>query len=544
MTLVPTKTCLTIAAGIILQILSMSIQAQVTYPEDGWWWNADAAGRGYFIERQENTLFVAAFIYTVDGTPEWLTSDGQYMPAAEDPDTIGTYSGNVYRSNNGQCIGCEYIPPTIVDSEQSPLSITFSDNQTGVLEWFGESISIHRFFWSWEDAVDQLTGTWLLTELENNTALSQLVIVERDSTTGIASITNAVNSADVGTIELFDNDLVLSLQNASENELPLVMPESRRFYAGYGDSNALQVLAVRLDDMPMGDIAGAIADGSTAGILCAYYDSTPNNQASVTITSISEWTCSDTSRVLSANGIPDHQVGTFPNADNPNTISEQTVSATLTLTPTETDTATVLGGPAGVIAYVLNGVKVDAGTAGTCDDSGSTCSLAGNVGSWSIEALGQSSFNFGDDENHAHVQPDGAYHYHGIPEGFVTKQGGNASTVTLIGWAADGFPIYARYGYSIANNANSEIKSMTGSYQLVSTVSNSRPSTDIYALGTFTQDWEYVEGSGDLDECNGRVGVTPEFPDGIYHYYATDSYPYFQRCVKGEVETSGGPPPR
>ncbi|MFC6755267.1 YHYH protein, partial [Halorubrum tibetense] len=26
-----------------------------------------------------------------------------------------------------------------------------------------------------------------------------------------------------------------------------------------------------------------------------------------------------------------------------------------------------------------------------------------------------------------------------------------------------------------------------------------------------------------------------EFPEGIYHYYATDSYPYFQRCVKGDI---------
>jgi hypothetical protein len=41
---------------------------------------------------------------------------------------------------------------------------------------------------------------------------------------------------------------------------------------------------------------------------------------------------------------------------------------------------------------------------------------------------------------------------------------------------------------------------------------------------------------GDLDECNGRIGATPEFPQGIYHYYATDSYPYLQRCVKGKVE--------
>ena len=95
---------------------------------------------------------------------------------------------------------------------------------------------------------------------------------------------------------------------------------------------------------------------------------------------------------------------------------------------------------------------------------------------------------------------------------------------------------------------------MQGSYQLISNVSSSRPATTTYALGTFSQDWEYVAGSGDLDECNGRTGVTPEFPNGIYHYFATDSYPYFQRCVKGAVATggaggqppggAGGPPPR
>ena len=107
--------------------------------------------------------------------------------------------------------------------------------------------------------------------------------------------------------------------------------------------------------------------------------------------------------------------------------------------------------------------------------------------------------------------------------------------MTLIGWAADGFPIYARYGYSDSNDASSALTVMTGSYQHITTVSANRPSTDIYPLGTFAQDWEYVAGSGDLDECNGRVGVTPEFPQGIYHYYATDTYPFFQRCVKGEV---------
>ena len=59
------------------------------------------------------------------------------------------------------------------------------------------------------------------------------------------------------------------------------------------------------------------------------------------------------------------------------------------------------------------------------------------------------------------------------------------------------------------------------------------PKTKI-EMGAFTQDFEYVENHGDLDECNGRVGVTPEFPDGIYYYVVTDDFPYFSRCLKGD----------
>ena len=288
------------------------------------------------------------------------------------------------------------------------------------------------------------------------------------------------------------------------------------------------------------DNGTATTTGSTLGVLCDYSDSTFNDSASVNDTSTSSRTCDTANRNLTANGLPGHAVGTFPNSGNPNTITQQTVSASLTMTPEATNSATTLGGPAGVTGYVLNGVKIDAGTAGSCDDSGTSCSLIDNSGGWSIEALGQSHFNFGTDDNNAHVQPGGVYHYHGMPEGFVTKRGGNSSTMTLIGWAADGFPIYARYGYSDPNDANSALKTITGSYQLISNVSSSRPASTTYALGTFSQDWEYVAGSGDLDECNGRTGVTPEFPNGIYHYFATDTYPYFQRCVKGAVEAAGG----
>ncbi|AZG73620.1 YHYH protein [Shewanella livingstonensis] len=288
---------------------------------------------------------------------------------------------------------------------------------------------------------------------------------------------------------------------------------------------------------------GVSTDGTTDGVLCDYTYSEFNDSDSVGYNSESQWTCADDMRNLVANGIPDHAVGTFPNDGNPNMITEQDITASITLQPVKTDVATELGGPSGPQGYVLNGVKIDASTGGTCDDSGLICDPGMNVGNWNIEALGQSSFDFGTDDNNAHVQPNGEYHYHGMPEGFITLHGGSSNTMTLIAWASDGFPIYARYGYATADDATSTLKVLTGSYQLVTAVSDSRPSTDLYALGTFKQDWEYVEGSGDLDECNGRVGVTPEFPNGIYHYYATDSYPFFQRCVKGEVEAAGQLPP-
>ncbi len=107
--------------------------------------------------------------------------------------------------------------------------------------------------------------------------------------------------------------------------------------------------------------------------------------------------------------------------------------------------------------------------------------------------------------------------------------------MTLVGWAADGFPVYARYGYSVATDATSALKVIKSSYRIKSVPDAKRPAISLLPMGTFTQDFEYLAGLGDLDECNGRSGVTPEFPKGIYHYYATESYPYLQRCVKGQI---------
>lgn len=281
------------------------------------------------------------------------------------------------------------------------------------------------------------------------------------------------------------------------------------------------------------DTTAAVA--STAGVACDYSHNAFNAHALVNLTSTATWSCTSTLRKLSANGVPDHDVGPFNiQADLDFKIAARTISVSGPIAPVLTSTATALGGPAGDIGYVLNGVKIDAGTGGNCNDSGSNCTLLGQAGQWRMEALGQTSFNFGADSNNAHVQPGGVYHYHGMPEGFISKLG-KGQAMTLIGWAADGFPIYARYGYSETTNATSALKVVKSSYRTKTAPDANRPATSLYPMGTFLQDYEYVAGLGDLDECNGRTGVTPEFPKGIYHYYATDTYPYLQRCVKGKL---------
>ena len=294
---------------------------------------------------------------------------------------------------------------------------------------------------------------------------------------------------------------------------------------------------------------------SAAGVLCDLKGS------GSTVTQVADnisksyqfsWSCNATTRTIVSNGIPNHTVGTFPNPNNPNTIASYSVNQSSPLSPT-LDTVK----PVPIVGYALNGVKFDPNTGGGCQNNatsaatqgpgspsaGTQCTYLGG-GDWSLEAIVPGSpFDFGADVNNAHVQPTGEYHYHGAPTGVFKAQGGTETAsmgdkMRIIGWAADGFPIYYKYGYSVATDATSALKKLVGNYKpnAAATLSSLRPTVSVFPLGTFRQDWAYSAGNGgDLDECNGRTGVTPEFPKGTYYYVATESYPYLQRCVRGKL---------
>lgn len=245
-------------------------------------------------------------------------------------------------------------------------------------------------------------------------------------------------------------------------------------------------------------------------------------------------------RNVTTNCIPNHKVGVFGQAQgsiNPNAISAQNNTYSITTMPTMAASKTeLLGnrGPQYSFGILKNGVELDPIAAEPWPHQGA---MSPNVNwDWNLEAL---NVKIGLDCSNAHVQRNGKYHYHGSPKSYLSSLNISTTTMTHIGWAADGFPIYYKYGYSDPQDNNSTVVELTSSYQLKS---GERPENGTSGPcgsydGVYTNDYEYINGLGLLDECNGRTGVTPEFPGGTYYYVITDDFPAIPRCFMGTPST-------
>ena len=212
-------------------------------------------------------------------------------------------------------------------------------------------------------------------------------------------------------------------------------------------------------------------------------------------------------RVIKANGLPNHQHGDFPNAGNPNRISEQKYTFKVALKPTKNSSHRFY--ERSLFGVALNGIPFDPGTAEFYQND--------RRSGWRYEAL-SGKLNLGIDLSNAHVQPTGAYHYHGIPKQIITKK-----PMQHIGYAADGFPIYY----------DSSFKS---SYKMKSATRPSGPGGK--HDGTFVADYEFVSGAGNLKECNHIYKKTKEYPKGTWLYALTKTFPFVPRCHIGSADSS------
>lgn len=224
------------------------------------------------------------------------------------------------------------------------------------------------------------------------------------------------------------------------------------------------------------------------------------------------------------NAIPNHD---FNDGDNkfPNDVSAQNDMFEITSSPSFAASTTAISLQTDN-ALLLNGVKVDVLAAG-CFGVGN-----GKVGCndmsqpWRYDPMVASS-GFKVDSHNAHAQPDGTYHYHGTPNAFYHAEN-NGSASPVVGFSADGFPIFGPYF-----EYNGTVRKALSSYKIKS---GTRPteagSPGGHYDGTYRDDNEYVQGLGDLDECNGMT------IDGVYGYYITDTFPYVLNCFKGTPDTS------
>lgn len=324
-----------------------------------------------------------------------------------------------------------------------------------------------------------------------------------------------------GTQELYDvsisfyEDADLSADSAYDNDI------TRLYTTG---------LSIRGETMPVQspiDITGRIFTRRSAN--CEdYVESYTSNVLDVNRSivfngdltiSVSNGKC-----VFQTNAIPNHDFNDGVQAF-PNHVSAQDDRYEITTSPSFANSATALSLRTDN-AILLNGVKVDLLAAG-CFGIGNGKIGCGDIEQpWRYDPMFRDN-GFNVDTHNAHSQSDGTYHYHGTPNAFYHEHN-NGSPSPVIGFAADGFPIFGPYF-----DDNGTVRKALSSFTLRS---GQRPSGDgepggIYD-GAFRDDYEYVSGSGDLDECNGMT------VDGVYGYYITDNFPYILSCFKGVTDPS------
>ena len=257
-------------------------------------------------------------------------------------------------------------------------------------------------------------------------------------------------------------------------------------------------------------------------------------------------------------GIPSYPTGPFLDG-NPSQAEDQDAIFKFPLNPTQnsgTPTATTMGN----IGVFINGVALFDYRDGVAWNP-TTNSLCGGPGNppcpggpgatmdWNRDAILAEMSGFDCSKGHPAM---GNYHHHQNPSAFdldlnvvsticnlYDADGLYAIDSTqhspLIGFAYDGFPIYGSYGYANTDGTGGIVR-IKSSYQLKTTRGTGNvPSETSWPLGTFREDYEYVNHSSQsdyLDEHNGRFCVTPEYPNGIYCYFTTvdsnwnSAYPY------------------
>ncbi len=257
-------------------------------------------------------------------------------------------------------------------------------------------------------------------------------------------------------------------------------------------------------------------------------------------------------------GLPSYVTGPFLDG-NPSLATNQNAIFRYPLNPVQ-NTGTPANTTGGNIGVFINGVALFDYRDGVAWNN-TTMALCGGPGNpacpggmgatqnWNRDAIPAERGGFDCAKAHPAM---GNYHHHQNPSAFNLDLAVISTICTLynadglyaidstvhsplIGFAYDGFPIYGAYGYRNVNGTGGIVR-MKSSYSLntATTRTNGPAVGTTYFNGYFREDYHYTANANPdyLDVHNGRFCVTPEYPAGIYCYFATvdanwnSAYPY------------------
>ncbi len=108
-------------------------------PQTGWYWNANESGRGFFIEKRVNAIFMAGFHYETNGRATWFVGQGTASSTG--------FSSPMFMFNNGQTLLGPYRSPSNLPSPGN-LSLDFATAISLNLTWPPGNNALTRFNFS------------------------------------------------------------------------------------------------------------------------------------------------------------------------------------------------------------------------------------------------------------------------------------------------------------------------------------------------------------------------------------------------------------
>ena len=112
---------------------------QANQPESGWWWNPQESGRGFFVEWQGGSAFLAGYMYDPAGLPIW------YYTTAATPNARA-FSSNWIQLAHGQTLTGTYQAPGTAISNVAPVNLAFTGADSAVMTLpGGRTTALTRF---------------------------------------------------------------------------------------------------------------------------------------------------------------------------------------------------------------------------------------------------------------------------------------------------------------------------------------------------------------------------------------------------------------